>query len=208
MLLLFACGDPEPRQTQKAQSAIPAKPAIVFLGDSLSAGHNLPMAAAYPTLIQQKIDAAGLAYRVVNAGRSGDTTAGGLSRLSWYLTKEVNPAVFLIQLGSNDAMRGQDLANIEKNLRAIIQTVRDFNPAIKIFLFEMHTFSNLGEDYARDYAKLFPRIAREEKVQLMPFLLKDVAGIKELNQQDRIHPTAEGSKIVAKNVWQHLKNSL
>ena len=158
--------------------------------------------------MQREIDAAGLPYRVVNAGRSGDTTAGGLARLPWYLRKEMRPAVLVVQLGSNDTFRGHDLKNVEANLRNIIREARAFDPKIKVLLFQMHTLPSLGEQYTKEYAAIFPRLAKEEGVPLLPFPLAEVAGRPELNQPDGIHPTEEGAKLVAKNVWKSLREHL
>lgn len=183
-------------------------PAILFLGDSLTAGYRLEESQAAPALVQQKIDAAGLRYRVINGGRSGDTSAGGLARLPWYLRPEIKLAAVVIGLGSNDAMRGQSVAEIERNLRAIVQRIRKHDPSIQIFLFQMYTFPNMGPAYARNYAALFPKVARAEGVTLLPFPLEGVAAKPELNQDDGIHPTAEGTIIVAENIWKALRPAL
>lgn len=185
---------------QTQQSA----PAIVFLGDSLTAGRGLAKSEAAPALIEQKIQAAGLDYTVINAGRSGDTTAGGLARLAWYLRAEVQPKVLVIGLGSNDAMRGLGLDEIETNLKEIVTRSRAFDPEMRIFLFQMYTFPNMGPQYAQNYEALFGKVAREAQIGLLPFPLLGVAGESELNQPDGIHPTAEGTVIVADNIWKAL----
>lgn len=180
-------------------------PTIVFLGDSLTAGRGLDTAEALPALLQAKVDEAGLGYKVINAGRSGDTTAGGLARLAWYLRDGVNPRVLVIGLGSNDAMRGLELAAVEDNLRRIIDQARQFRPALEILLWELQTFPNLGPDYGGDFKSMFGRVAKEKHVTLIPFPLNGVAGTPHLNQSDGVHPNAEGSRIVADNVWRVLR---
>lgn len=183
-------------------------PAIVFLGDSLTAGLGLPEGEALPARIQQHLDAAGLSYRTINAGRSGDTTAGGLARIDWYFRDGVDLRVLVIGLGSNDAMRGLSLPALEENLRQLIRRTRQRKPAAKIFLWALETFPNLGADYARQYAAVFPRVAEQEHVTLIPFPLADVVGHPELNQEDGIHPTAEGTELVAERIWGVLKPEL
>jgi len=198
----------EPRAAASASAAAPAsgrEPAVVFLGDSLTAGLGLSEKEALPSLIQEQIDQAGLNYRVINGGRSGDTSAGGLARVDWYLRDSVDLRVLVIGLGSNDAMRGLPLSSVEENLRAIVQRVRARHPNVPILLWEMKTFPNMGADYGDAYAALFRRVAETEKLRLIEFPLADVAGKPELNQPDGIHPTAEGTKQVAARVWQSLR---
>jgi len=184
------------------------RPAIVFLGDSLTAGRGVAESEAMPALIQKKLDEHKMAYRSVNAGRSGDTTAGGLARLDWYLDPETKMKALVIELGANDAMRGQPVAEIEENLEQIIRKVRSHDPQIKIFLCQMHTFPNMGREYARDFSRLFARVARKEKVILLPFPLTGVGGVASLNQEDGIHPNAEGMQIFAANIWKGLQGHL
>ena len=181
------------------------EPAVVFLGDSLTAGLGLSESQALPSLIQQQIDQAGLKYRVINGGRSGDTTAGGLARVDWYLRDTVDLRVLVIGLGSNDAMRGLPLSTVEENLRAIVARVRAKHPDVPILLWELKTFPNMGADYGDAYTALFRRVAENDKLRLIDFPLADVAGKPELNQPDGIHPTAEGTKQVAARVWQSLR---
>jgi len=194
-------------QTRAAQDG-EARPALVFLGDSLTAGYRLAAEEAAPALIQKKLDAAGYEYKVINAGRSGDTTAGGLARLDWYLRPKIQPEAIVIGLGSNDAMRGQPITEIEANLKRIVDRIREYDESIQIFLFQMYTFPNMGPQYARDYQKLFERVAREKNITLLPFPLQQVAGKPELNQPDGIHPTAEGTKLVAESIWSALAKRL
>lgn len=193
-----------------ASGATPAAsaPAIVFLGDSLTAGFGLAESEALPALIQQRIDREHLPYRVINAGRSGDTTAGGLARIDWYFKGSIDVRVLVIGLGSNDAMRGLPLQTMEDNLRQIIRRTREHKPDAKILLWELKTFPNLGQEYAQKYAAVFPRVAKSEGAVLIPFPLEAVAARAELNQSDGIHPTAEGTQRVAERVWGTLRPQL
>jgi len=197
---LGECKKPD-RPVEKA----PVGPSVVFLGDSLSAGLGLPDELTYPSIVENKIKESGMKYRVINAGRSGDTTAGGLSRLSWYLRDDVELKVLIIELGSNDAMRGQPPASVEKNLTEIIRKTKKYNPAIKILLFQFYTFPNLGKAYGAEFAAIYPRVAKKENIVLLPFPLKGVAGIPELNQEDGIHPNEKGEAIVGANVWKSIQ---
>jgi acyl-CoA thioesterase I len=193
-----------------ANSANPVTnaPTVVFLGDSLTAGLGLEEKDALPALIQQRLLETGHSQRVINAGRSGDTSAGGLSRLGWYLRDDVNLSMLIVGLGSNDAMRGLPVPALEENLRAIIRQTRATRPNVVILLWQLHTFPNLGSEYAEQYAAVFPRVAEAERVQLIPFPLSQVAGNAELNQADGIHPTREGTRLVADQVWKSMEGSL
>jgi acyl-CoA thioesterase-1 len=178
---------------------------IVFFGDSLTEGHGLddPDAEAFPSLIQRKITEAGLPWRVVNAGLSGETSAGGLRRVDWVLRQPVD--VFVLELGANDGLRGVDPAVTRANLDAIIDRVRARLPAVKIVLAGMRMPPNLGQDYDRAFAEIFPKVAAEKHVLLIPFLLEGVGGRPELNQGDGLHPTAAGDIIVTDTVWRALR---
>ncbi len=178
------------------------RPAVVFLGTSLTAGLGLDPAQAYPALIQQKLDSAGLPFRVINAGESGSTSAGGLARLDWLLQQPVR--VLVIELGANDALRGQDLQATRRNLQAIVDRARAAYPDIEIVIAGMQAPPNLGESYTRQFRDLFPELARRNRAALIPFLLEGVAAVPGLNQADGIHPTAEGQRIIAENVWRVL----
>ncbi len=206
--LLWSCGDVEAPQENTALTETDDRPAIVFLGDSLTAGRGLAASESAPALIQEKIDAADLEYRVINAGRSGDTTAGGLARLPWYLRPEVNPKKVVIGLGSNDAMRGLSVSEIEANLRKIVQAIREYDASIDIFLYQMYIFPNMGPEYSDNYESAFQNVARAEDITLLPFPLENVGGVAELNQDDGIHPNVEGTQIVAENIWKALRPHL
>lgn len=176
---------------------------ILCFGNSITAGYGLNISAAFPALIQERLDSLGYNYKVVNAGLSGETTAGGLNRIEWVL--RTVPDIFILELGANDGLRGLDLAETKKNLKAIIAEVRAANPEVKIILAGMLVPPNMGREYATAFMQLFPEVAEETDVSLIPFILDGVAGDPNLNQSDGIHPTAEGHAIVAENVWEHLK---
>jgi acyl-CoA thioesterase-1 len=180
----------------------------IFFGDSLTAGYGLedPAADAYPAVIQKKITDARLPWRVVNAGLSGETTAGGLRRVDWILRQPVD--VFVLALGGNDGLRGIDPALTRANLQGIIDKVKAKDPAAKIVLAGMMMPPSMGEDYARAFRDLYPALAEKNGIVLVPFLLEGVGGSPELNQADGIHPTAKGHAMVAETVWKALKSFL
>lgn len=181
-------------------------PAIVFLGTSLTAGYGLAAEEAYPALIGMRIRDANLNFRVVNAGVSGETSAGGLRRIDWFLRQPV--AVLVIELGANDALRGQDLSQMRQNIQAIIDRARDEYPDVKIVIAGMQAPPNLGAGYTGEFRESFVQLARNNDAALIPFLLEGVAGITELNQADGIHPTATGQRTLARNVWRVLEKIL
>jgi acyl-CoA thioesterase-1 len=183
-----------------APAPVPAAPLVVFLGDSLTAGLGLDENQAYPALLGQQLNQEGKAVRVVNAGVSGDTTAGGLSRLDWLLGQ--HPDVLVVGLGANDGLRGQPLTAIESNLREIIR--RSQEAGARVLLLGMRIPPNYGP-YANQLAAIYPKLAKELNVPLVPFLLDKVGGIRSLNQADGIHPTAKGQEVVAKNVLPYLE---
>ncbi len=174
---------------------------ILFFGDSLTAGYGLadPEAQSYPAVIQRKIDAARLPWHVVNAGLSGETSAGGLRRVDWVLNQKVD--VFVLELGANDGLRGTSPSVTEANLQAIIDRVRSKYAGTVIVLAGMRMPPNMGTDYAGAFQAIYPALARKEGIILIPFLLDGVAMMPELNQGDGIHPTASGAAIVADGVW-------
>jgi acyl-CoA thioesterase-1 len=180
-------------------AAKPPRRTVVVLGDSLAAGFGVEPKEAYPALLQQKVDAAGLPFTVVNAGVSGDTTAGGLRRLDWVLRQPAE--VLVLELGGNDGLRGLAPEATRSNLVAIIGKARAKNPETKVVLAGMVMPDNMGEAYNRKFQAIFPEVAQEQKVALIPFLLAGVGGLTELNQPDQIHPTAKGHALVASNVW-------
>lgn len=182
-----------------------SQPLIVVLGDSLTAGHGLPSTRlAYPARLQQRVDAAGFRYQVVNAGVSGDTTAGGVSRLNWVLHGNVR--ILIVALGGNDGLRGLPVSAMKRNLATIIQTAQ--RRGIQVLLAGMEAPPNYGPVYTRQFHDAFRALARRYHVAFLPFLLQGVAGIPRLNQADGIHPTARGAEIVADNVWHVLEPML
>lgn len=192
-----AAADPAP-----ATSTADTRPTIVFLGTSLTAGLGLDPDDAYPALIQRKIDSTGLQFRVVNAGVSGETSAGALRRIDWVLQGPVR--VLVIETGANDGLRGQDPDSTRANIDAIIARARARRPAPLVALVQMRALPNYGADYRRRFDGLYPDVSRHDSVPLIPFLLDRVAGIDSLNQADGIHPNRVGERIVAANVWRAL----
>ncbi len=200
--------DAAPKEEQKAAVADSSAnvKTIVFFGNSLTAGYGVDPTEAYPALIQNTIDSLKLNYKVINAGVSGETSAGGYGRIEWILRQPVD--VFVLELGGNDGLRGIPLAETKKNLQAIIDKVKTKYPRAKIILEGMQIPPNMGQRYAADFKNIYPELAAKNNTVLIPFLLKNVGGDAKLNQQDGIHPTAEGHKIVAQNVWDVLKGVL
>lgn len=175
---------------------------MLIIGDSLTAGFGLDPDEAYPALLQKKIDAAGLPWRVINAGLSGDTTAGGLRRIDWLLRQRVD--MLVLELGGNDGLRGIPPAVSRANLQAMIDRARAKHPTVRIVIAGMQLPVNMGEEHRREFAAIFPALAEANKATLIPFLLEGVGGVPELNLPDGIHPTAEGHRLVAETVWKHL----
>ena len=173
------------------------RPRIVVLGDSLTAGLGLNPEQAYPAVLQQRLDRAGLGYDVINAGVSGDTSAGGLSRLDWSLADDVR--VLIVALGGNDALRGLPVDELRRNLEEIIKRARA--KKIAVILAGMEAPPNFGRAYTDPFRQTYSGLATQYGVALVPFLLQGVAGIESMNQPDGIHPTAEGARIAAENVW-------
>jgi acyl-CoA thioesterase-1 len=192
---------PAPSTQHSAPEAPDRRPKIVILGDSLTAGLGLPVAQAYPSRLQEKLDAAGLPFQIVNAGVSGDTSAGGLSRLDWSLQGDVK--ILVVALGGNDALRALPVEQLSDNLARIIETAQ--KRGIKVILAGMEAPTNWGRDYDVSFHRVYPTLAARYRVPLVPFLLQGVAGSDALNQADGIHPTAAGARIVADNVWKALK---
>jgi acyl-CoA thioesterase-1 len=184
-----------------AAAVAASRPRIVVLGDSLTAGLGLDPEAAYPAVLQQRLDAARLQYEVVNAGVSGDTSAGGRSRLEWSLGGDVR--ILIVALGGNDALRGLPVEELRGNLEAIITRAR--SKKIAVILAGMEAPPNFGRSYTDAFHQVYVSLAREYGVALVPFLLQGVAGIDAMNQSDGIHPTAEGARIAAENVWRVLE---
>ena len=184
-------------------AAAPTPRNILFLGDSITAGYGLEPTQAYPALIQNKIHAKRWPFKVINAGQSGDTTAGGLGRMDWLLKNHID--VLILELGGNDGLRGLPAETTRKNLQAIIDRSREKYPDVKIILAGMRVPPNMGRDYANQFNGIFADLAKKNKAALIPFVLESVGGIPALNLADGIHPTAKGHEIVAANVWKVLE---
>lgn len=211
VVVLFSCGN-EKNDTSKTKAAANtaqttvAKKNILFFGTSLTAGYGLDPAEAYPVLIQQKIDSLNLPYKVINGGLSGETSAAGKARIDWLLKQPID--VFVLELGANDGLRGLSVTETEKNLQSIIDKVKAKYPNVKMVIAGMQVPPNMGATYANNFKNIFPALAEKNQLVLIPFLLDKVGGIPKLNQEDGIHPTAEGDKILAENVWDKLKGLL
>lgn len=180
-----------------------ASKTILFLGDSITAGYGIGDDRAFPAVIQEKLDDAGYDYTVMNAGVSGDTSAGGLSRINWLLKRPVD--IFVLELGANDGLRGQPVESSEENLTAILNRVKQKYPEAKLVLAGMQVPPNMGPDYSDAFRKVFPEVAQKTGAHLIPFILEGVGGVERLNQSDGIHPTVEGHRIIADLVWSHLE---
>ncbi|WP_411767565.1 arylesterase [Winogradskyella sp. A3E31] len=218
VLFFFSCGNGAKNENNKediiateseevSTSTTDTDKIILCFGDSITAGFGLDDTNnAYPALLQSKIDSLGLDYTVINSGLSGETSAGGRSRVNWVLNQEVD--IFLLELGANDGLRGVPLSETRANLQAIIDMVRERNPSTKIILAGMQLPPNMGEAYTTEFKDIFSELAEKNNTDYIPFILEDVGGIAELNQGDGIHPNIEGHKIVAENVWTILKPML
>jgi len=213
-IMATACGNQNKEEDKKKSTAqvtdttavANTKKNILFFGTSLTAGYGLDPSEAYPSLIQNKIDALNLPYNVINGGLSGETSAGGKGRIDWLLKQPID--IFVLELGANDGLRGLPLSDLKKNLQTIIDRVKTKYPNAKLLLAGMQIPPNMGKDYSEEFKALFPEIAEKNNMVLIPFLLDKVGGVPKLNQADGIHPTAEGDKILARNVWAVLKNVL
>ena len=183
--------------------AAPAPRVLLFLGDSITAGYGLDPEQAFPALIQEKIDARRWNFRAVNAGQSGDTSAGGLNRLDWLLKNRVD--VLILELGGNDGLRGLPVENTAKNLQAIIDRTKTKYPEVKVIVAGMKVPPNMGGDYGRRFEGIFVDLAKKNQAALIPFVLAGVGGVRDLNLADGVHPTAKGQEIVAANVWKVLE---
>ena len=187
-----------------ATSAARSRVRVVFLGTSLTAGFGLMRdSERFTDLIQAMADSAGVPVAVVNAGLSGETSAGGLRRLDWVLQQPAD--VLVLELGANDGLRGQSVSALEENLARIVLRARALSPGVQVVLAGMEAPPNLGERYTSEFRDAFANVAREHDVLLLPFLLEGVAGVPELNQGDRIHPTAEGHRRIARTLWPQLE---
>jgi len=181
----------------------PAPKVILFYGDSLTAGYGLSPEEAFPALVEKKLNKEKTKAKVVSAGLSGETSAGGLTRLDWVIRQPID--IFILELGANDGLRGLPLEQTQKNLQQIIDNVKAKFPNVKIVIAGMMVPPNMGPDYTAKFRKIFPDLAKKNSATLIPFLLQDVAGNEKLNLGDGIHPNPEGHKIVADNVIKFLE---
>jgi acyl-CoA thioesterase-1 len=188
-----------------AEAATGSRKTLVILGDSLAAGYGVDPSEAYPAVLQRLLDGAGLPYQVVNAGISGDTSAGALRRVDWMLRRPVD--ALLVQIGGNDGLRGQSPSALKTNLLKIIERTRAKYPEARVFLAGMKMPPNMGA-YAEQFERTFIEVAREQRATLVPFLLEGVGGVPDMNLPDGIHPTPEGHRLVARNVWAVLQPGL
>lgn len=211
-LCCFACSkqgtDSTPDQsinesTTTQENAQPATSVILFFGNSLTAGYGIEPENSFPGLIERKLDSLDLSYQVINAGLSGETTASGVNRIEWVLREPVE--IMVLELGANDGLRGVDPQETKKNLQKIIDTATATYPGIEIVLAGMEAPPNMGQQYISAFRDIFPDLAEENQLHLIPFLLEGVAAEPDLNLADGIHPNEQGHKIVAANVWEVLQ---
>lgn len=194
---------PAPSKESSARSTADTRKKILFAGTSLTAGLGLDADSAYPMLIQRKIDSAGLKFDVVNAGVSGETSSGLLDRLDWLQRGAFQ--ILVLETGANDGLRGIPPATVRQNLETALDRLKAKRPDARVLLVQMEALPNLGPAYASEFHAVYPAVAKEKGVTLLPFLLEGVAGRRELNQADGVHPNYAGERIVASNVWRALR---
>lgn len=211
---LVACSEndnaPDSARSDTAQAKVKppvsAKKTILFFGNSITAGYGLDQSEAFPARIQEKIDSLNMPYKVVNAGVSGETSSGGNSRVDWILQQPVD--IFVLELGGNDGLRGIPLSETKKNLQLIIDKVKAKYPSAKIVVAGMQIPPNMGRKYTTEFRTMYPELAKKNNGELIPFLLEGVGGNPKLNLDDGLHPTPEGHRILANNVWEVLRELL
>jgi acyl-CoA thioesterase I len=214
-LTLFSCGgqssdkksNSSESNSNKKEENVTSKKTIVFFGNSLTAAFGLNISEGFAGRIEQRLDSIKAGYKVIHAGNSGETTAGGVARVDWVISRQ-KVDVFVLELGGNDALRGLKSSETEKNLQEIITKVKAKYPDCKIVLAGMYAPTNMGKDYTKAFQAVYPNLAKKNNLPLIPFLLEGVGGIAKLNQADGIHPTVEGHRIVTENVWAILKGIL
>jgi acyl-CoA thioesterase-1 len=210
--LLTACGGDREKPSAAGEGRPPGAavespavhPTILVIGTSLTAGYGLTPDVAWPAVLQRRIDSAGLDYRVVNAGVSGETSAGALRRTDWLLERE-RPAVLILETGGNDGLRGIEPDSMRANIRAVMDKAKRLSPPPALVLFAMEAPPNLGDDYTTRFRSVFSDVARETGATLVPFFLEGVAGVDSLNLPDGIHPTPRGHELAAENAWRTLE---
>jgi acyl-CoA thioesterase-1 len=207
LLLIFGCGEesPDGSQAKGEEKAVPQfDGTIVAVGDSLTEGLGLEEEFAYPAVLEKKLKKAGYPYKVVNAGVSGETSSGTLSRIKWILT--LKPDIVILVIGANDGFRGIDPGLVKSNIQKIVKLLKENN--VIVVLGGMQIVQNLGRDYVTAFAELYPQVARSEDLILIPFFLEDVAADKELNQPDGIHPTAAGYQVIVDNITPYVREAI
>ena len=206
---LTSCsGSTEKKEAEEGKQVVDAasKKTILFFGNSLTAGYGIDPEESFAGRTQSRLDSLKKEYRVINGGLSGETTAGGLRRLDWFLEEE--PYLFVLELGGNDGLRGIALTETKKNLLAIVDKVRAKYPNTKIILAGMQIPPNMGQEYTEEFKAIYPAVAKEKNIELIPFLLEGVAGDPDLNLPDGIHPTAEGHRLVMETLWPYISKAL
>ena len=206
---LTSCsGSTEKKEAEEGKQVVDTTPkkTILFFGNSLTAGYGIDPEESFAGRTQSRLDSLKKEYRVINGGLSGETTAGGLSRLDWFLEEE--PYLFVLELGGNDGLRGIALTETKKNLLAIVDKVRAKYPNTKIILAGMQIPPNMGQEYTEEFKAIYPAVAKEKNIELIPFLLEGVAGDPDLNLPDGIHPTAEGHRLVMETLWPYISKAL
>jgi acyl-CoA thioesterase-1 len=206
LFVALGCGKPSDQTQDPKTQSIESNQTkrILYFGDSLTAGYGLSnYEDAWPHVLTNRINAEGYSYQMTNAGVSGDTTSGGLGRLEWVLAEK--PSIFVLELGANDMLRGISPSVTKENLRSMIRQIKSLYPNTKILLVGMMATPNMGKKYANAFNSIYPDLAKEENVPLVPFILEKVATIRKLNQKDGIHPTDAGHKLVADTVYLYIK---
>ena len=214
VVVFVSCGqNNESRENVKTDTAAlkndtvaAKKKTIVFFGNSITAGYGLDLSEAFPALIQERLDSMNMPYKVVNAGVSGETSSGGRSRIDWILKQEID--IFVLELGGNDGLRGIPITETKKYLQTIIDKVKGKYPDAKIIITGMQIPPNMGKKYTTEFRSMYPDLAKQNNISIVPFILEGDGGNAELNLSDGIHPTAEGHRILANNVWNVLKGLL
>jgi acyl-CoA thioesterase-1 len=205
VIALLDCERPKEQPAANAPAAMPSsqRPTVLFLGTSLTAGYGIDPEHAYPALIQRKIDSAGLDYRVINAGLSGETSAGALRRADWLFQQPVS--VLVLETGANDGLRGLPPDSLRANIQGVLDRAKRLQPPPRLVLVGMRVPPNYGRTYSQQFESLYPQVAKSNGAVLVPFLLEEVGGVRALNQPDGVHPTAEGQRKMAETVWRVLE---
>lgn len=205
LIALLGCERPKEQPVSNVSAVTPSsqRPAVLFFGTSLTAGYGIDPEQAYPALIQQMIDSAGLDYRVINAGLSGETSAGAVRRADWVFRQPVS--VLVLETGANDGLRGLPADSLRANIQGVLDRAKQLRPPPRLVLLGMRVPPNYGRTYSQQFESLYPQLAKSNGAVLVPFLLDGVGGVRALNQPDGVHPTAEGQRKMAETVWRVLE---